>query len=76
MEKIFAIKKDVCYLNDLGFMFLDNGTRTIRMTLQSFKKAFESPSKAAELVMAHPEFFEWIEDMRVAEERFEDGRAI
>jgi hypothetical protein len=76
VEKIFAIKKGICYLNDLGFMFFDNGTMTVRMTIQSITKAFESPQKAAELVIAHPKFFEWVEDKHAADERLEDGRAM
>jgi hypothetical protein len=76
VKKFFAIKKDICYLSDLGFMFLDNGTRTIRMTIQTMAKAFENHQIANELVVAHPEIFEWAEDPRVVDERYDDGRAM
>ena len=76
MEKFFSIKKNICYLNDLGFLFLDNGSKTIRMTIQTMAKAFEVKQFASELVAAHPEFFEWVEDARLADERCEHGSAI
>jgi len=76
VEKIFAIKEGVCYLNDLGFMFLDNGTSTVRMTIQAMAKAFENPKIAAEMVVAHPEFFEWVDERQVIDERYDDGRAL
>lgn len=74
MEKIITIKPNVYFVSDLGYLFFDNGIKTIRLTNDNFSQALNRIEIAETLIFNNPDFFEFVENNSLAEERLKDGR--
>lgn len=74
MTKTISIKKNIYFVSDLGYLFFDNGSKTIRLTRANFSQAFINEEIANTLVLNNPDFFEFVEDNYLAEERLRYGK--
>lgn len=73
MNLIITIKPNVYFTSDLGYMFFDDGSKTIRLTRANFSQALQDQSIAEILITNNPDFFEFVDDCQLAEERLKHG---
>lgn len=76
MDKIITIKPNVFFVSDLGYLFFDDGEKTIRLTRASFSQALINQAIAETLVTNNPDFFEFVNSNDLAEERLKHGKII
>lgn len=69
MSKVISIKTNIYFVSDLGYLFFDDGDKTIRLTRANFSQALIEQSTAETLVTSHPDFFEFVNNNDLAEER-------
>jgi len=73
MNKLITIKSNIHFISDLGYMFFDDGSKTIRLTRANFSRALQDNTIAEVLIANNPDFFEFVDNHHLAEERLERG---
>lgn len=76
MNKLITIKPNIHFITDLGYMFFDDGSKTIRLTRANFSRAQHEELIAEALIVDNPDFFEFVDNNHLAEMRLVDGLSL